>query len=101
MIQGANDPRVKKAESDQIVVALRDLNRSVKYLVAPNEGHGFKREDNKLALSAAIESFLASYLGGRYQESMSPEVKARLKALTVDVKTVTAPNAPTTTETSK
>jgi dipeptidyl aminopeptidase/acylaminoacyl peptidase len=101
VIQGANDPRVKKAESDQIVVALRDLNRDVKYLVAPNEGHGFKREGNKLAVAAAIERFLASRLDGRYQESISPDIKARLKALTVDVKTVTAPDTLTTTEVSK
>ena len=101
VIQGANDPRVKKAESDQIVVALRDLNRDVKYLVAPNEGHGFKREGNKLAVAAAIERFLASHLDGRYQESISPQVKARLEALTVDVNTVTAPNTLTTTKTSR
>lgn len=93
VIQGANDPRVKKAESDQIVVALRGLGRNVKYLVAPNEGHGFIREDNKLAVTAAIERFLAPYLGGRIQESMSPEVKARLETLTVDVNTV-APKSP-------
>lgn len=101
VIQGANDPRVKKAESDQIVVALRDLNRNVEYLVAPNEGHSFKREGNKLAVTAAIERFLASHIGGRYQESISPEVKAQLKALTVDVKTVTTPNSLTTPEVTK
>ena len=82
-----------KAESDQIVVALRDLGREVKYLVAPNEGHGFRGETNQLAVTAAIENFFAPYLGGRYQESMSPEVKKQLQALTVDVRTVKAPES--------
>lgn len=93
VIQGANDPRVKKAESDQIVVAMRELGRDVKYLVAPNEGHGFRREDNRLAVSAAIERFLARHLGGRAQEAIAPEIQERLEALTVDVNTVTAPQA--------
>lgn len=93
VIQGANDPRVKQAESDQIVVALRDLGREVKYLVAANEGHGFRGETNQLAVTAAIERFFAPYLGGRYQESMSAEVKKQLQALTVEVSTVKAPES--------
>ncbi|MGQ4650125.1 alpha/beta fold hydrolase [Lyngbya aestuarii] len=93
VIQGANDPRVKKAESDQIVVALRNLGRDVKYLVAPNEGHGFRNEDNRLAVTAAIEDFFGSKLGGRVQESMSPQIKARLEALSVDVSKVKAPES--------
>lgn len=101
VIQGANDPRVKKAESDQIVVALRDLGRDVKYLVAPNEGHGFRGETNQLAVTAAIESFFAPYLGGRYQESMSPEVKKQLETLTVDVSTVKAPEPLSGTRSSR
>ncbi|NEO33577.1 MAG: prolyl oligopeptidase family serine peptidase [Symploca sp. SIO3C6] len=91
VIQGANDPRVKQVESDQIVVALRDLGRQVKYLVAPDEGHGFRQETNRLAVTAAIEEFLARQLGGRQQESISPEIKARLEALTVDVDSVSTP----------
>jgi len=43
VVQGANDPRVNKAESDQIVIALRDRGFPVEYLVAPDEGHGFAR----------------------------------------------------------
>ncbi|KYC43683.1 peptidase S9 [Scytonema hofmannii PCC 7110] len=101
VIQGANDPRVKKVESDQIVVALRDLGRQVQYLVAPNEGHGFRREDNRLAVAAAVESFFARYLNGRAQESISPEVKARLEALTVDVEDVKAPQRPPKIEVGK
>ena len=88
VIQGANDPRVKQAESDQIVVALRDLNRDVEYLLAPQEGHGFKKETNRLAVAAAMEKFFARYLNGRYQKSVSPEVKERLEALTVDINDV-------------
>ncbi|HEX5726772.1 MAG TPA: alpha/beta fold hydrolase [Longimicrobiaceae bacterium] len=89
VIQGANDPRVNKAESDQIVVALRDLGRPVEYVVAPDEGHGFARRENRLAMVAAIEPFLARHLGGRQQEGTTPEVGERLALLTVDVDTLT------------
>jgi dipeptidyl aminopeptidase/acylaminoacyl peptidase len=88
VIQGANDPRVKKAESDQIVAALSDLGRDVEYLVAPDEGHGFAGELNNLAMFAKIEEFLAKRLGGRYQQEMRPEIAERLEALTVDISTV-------------
>jgi dipeptidyl aminopeptidase/acylaminoacyl peptidase len=87
--QGANDPRVNKRESDQIVVALRDRGFPVQYIVAPDEGHGFQRPVNNMALIAAAERFLAQYLGGRFQESATPEVTQRLKEITVDPKTVT------------
>ncbi len=91
VIQGANDPRVNKREADQIVIALRDRNYPVEYLVAPDEGHGFARPVNNMAMFATTEKFLAKYLGGRYQETMTPEVAQRLKEITVDVKTVTLP----------
>jgi dipeptidyl aminopeptidase/acylaminoacyl peptidase len=91
VIQGANDPRVKKAESDQIVVALRERNFPVEYIVAPDEGHGFARPVNNMAMIAAGEKFLAKHLGGRYQEGATAEVTARLKEITVDVKTVEKP----------
>lgn len=102
VVQGANDPRVNKAESDQIVIALRDRGFPVEYLVAPDEGHGFARSINNMAMIAAAEKFLAKHLGGRFQEDMTPEVAQRLKEITVDVKTVelkkkveaTAGNAP-------
>lgn len=93
VVQGANDPRVKKAESDQIVVALRDRGFPVEYMVAPDEGHGFARPVNNMAMYAAIEKFLAKHLGGRYQETMTPEVATRLKEITVDPKTVTLTKA--------
>jgi dienelactone hydrolase len=93
VVQGANDPRVQKAESDQIVVALRERGFPVEYLVAPDEGHGFQRPVNNMALYASAEKFLAKHLGGRYQESATPEVAARLAEITVDVKTVEMPKA--------
>ena len=84
--QGANDPRVNKAESEQIVNALRKRNFPVEYILAPDEGHGFARPVNNMAMLAAAEKFLAAYLGGRYQESMTPEVAKRLEEIKVDVK---------------
>ena len=88
VIQGANDPRVKKAESDQIVIALRDRGFPVEYIVAPDEGHGFARPVNNMAMYAGIEKFLWRHLGTRYQESVPREVSARLREITVDPKTV-------------
>ena len=87
--QGANDPRVKQAESDQIVIALRDRGFPVEYLVAPDEGHGFARPVNNMAMYAAAEKFFSKHLNGRYQEDMTPEVATRLKEITVDPKVVT------------
>jgi dipeptidyl aminopeptidase/acylaminoacyl peptidase len=86
--QGANDPRVKKAESEQIVIALRDRGFPVEYILAGDEGHGFARPVNSMALWAASETFFAKHLGGRFQESSTPEVAKRLAEVTVDPKTV-------------
>ena len=86
--QGANDPRVNHAESEQIVVALRDRGFPVEYLLIPDEGHGFARPVNNMASVLATEKFFAKYLGGRAQEGGTPEVVARLKEVTVDPKTV-------------
>jgi len=88
VIQGANDPRVKKAESDQIVVALRDLGRTVEYMVAPDEGHGFIGRTNRLAAFTALEKFLAKQIGGRHQEEVPADIQKKLEALMVDIKTV-------------
>jgi len=63
--QGANDARVKQAESDQIVAAVRGNNHSVDYIVFPDEGHGFARPENSLKFTAAAEGFLARHLGGQ------------------------------------
>jgi dipeptidyl aminopeptidase/acylaminoacyl peptidase len=91
VIQGANDPRVKKAESDQIVIALRDRGFPVEYLVADNEGHGFAHPVNNMASFFAAERFLAKHLGGRYQEDATTAVVSRLKEITVDPKSVQMP----------
>jgi hypothetical protein len=88
IVQGANDPRVNKAEADQIVVALRDRNYPIQYLLADDEGHGFARPVNNMAMFAASEKFLAKYLGGRYQTSLTAEVTKRLNEITIDPKTV-------------
>ena len=88
VVQGANDPRVNQAESDQIVIALRDRNFPVEYLVAPDEGHGFQRPVNNMAMFMAAEKFLAKHLGGRAQEGAKEEVSKRLAEITVDPKTV-------------
>ena len=61
--QGANDPRVKQAESDQIVAAVRKNSKEVEYLVFPDEGHGFARPENRLKFYAAMEGFLARHFG--------------------------------------
>ena len=65
VIQGANDPRVKKSESDQIVQALRSRGIDVPYMVKENEGHGFRNEENRFAVYQALEQFLGRHLGGR------------------------------------
>jgi dipeptidyl aminopeptidase/acylaminoacyl peptidase len=65
--QGANDPRVKQAESDQIVQAMKAKGLPVTYAVFPDEGHGFQRPENRIAFFAVAETFLAQHLGGVYQ----------------------------------
>lgn len=89
IIQGANDPRVNQAESDQIVIALRDKGKKVTYLLADDEGHGYAKPVNNMAMFAEIEKFLSEVLGGRYQKDMPDDVAKRLKELTVDINTVT------------
>jgi dipeptidyl aminopeptidase/acylaminoacyl peptidase len=63
--QGANDPRVKQAESEQIVAAMRAKAIPHEYIVFPDEGHGFAKPENRLRFQAAAERFLAEHLGGR------------------------------------
>jgi dipeptidyl aminopeptidase/acylaminoacyl peptidase len=88
VVQGKNDPRVNIRESNQIVAAVRDNGKPVEYLVAPDEGHGFARPINNLAMVTAIEEFFPKYLGGRSQKDVPPDVEAKLKEITVDPKTV-------------
>ncbi|NHA13730.1 S9 family peptidase [Thioalkalivibrio sp. XN279] len=65
--QGANDPRVKQAESDQIVAAMEEREIPVTYVLYPDEGHGFAVPQNRLSFFAVAEAFLADCLGGRYE----------------------------------
>lgn len=65
--QGANDPRVKQVESDQIVQAMQANGIPVTYVLYPDEGHGFARPENNLSFFAVSEAFLATHLGGRYE----------------------------------
>ena len=66
--QGANDPRVKQAESEQIVAALAEAGIDYEYMLFPDEGHGFAKPENRLKFYAAAERFLARYLGGRFED---------------------------------
>lgn len=65
--QGANDPRVKQTESDQIVKAMQEKNIPVTYVIYSDEGHGFARPENRLSFNAVAELFLAQHLAGRSQ----------------------------------
>jgi dipeptidyl aminopeptidase/acylaminoacyl peptidase len=65
--QGANDPRVKRREADQIVEAMKQKNIPVTYLLYPDEGHGFRRPENNKSCNAVTEAFLAKQLGGRFE----------------------------------
>lgn len=71
--QGANDPRVKQAESDQIAQAIRDNGGEVTYILFEDEGHGFARPENRMIFYAAVESFLGQYLGGRIESATEEE----------------------------
>ncbi len=65
--QGANDPRVPQAESDQIVSAMKEKNIPVTYALYPDEGHGFVRPENRLSFFAVTEAFLATNLEGNFE----------------------------------
>ncbi|WP_026191248.1 S9 family peptidase [Methylosinus sp. LW4] len=74
--QGANDPRVKKAEAEQMVAALEAKKIPVAYLLYPDEGHGFARPENALSYHAVAENFLARHLGGRAEPVRAEELSA-------------------------
>ncbi len=82
--QGANDPRVKQAESEQIVAALEKRGLGVTYVVYPDEGHGFARPENAMDFNARSEAFLAQVLGGQ-SEPMQGE---RIPGSTAVVKVI-------------
>ena len=71
--QGANDPRVKQAEADQIAFSMRDKGIPVEYCLYPDEGHGFARPDNRIDFNGRAEQFLAKHLGGRAEAFVKPE----------------------------
>ncbi|HUQ02807.1 MAG TPA: S9 family peptidase [Kofleriaceae bacterium] len=71
--QGANDPRVKQAESDQIVKAMKAKGLPVTYVLFPDEGHGFARPENNIAFMALAEAFLSAHLGGSYQPAAADD----------------------------
>ncbi|HEY9838852.1 MAG TPA: prolyl oligopeptidase family serine peptidase, partial [Candidatus Obscuribacterales bacterium] len=66
--QGANDPRVTQVEAEQIVAALTEKGIPHQYMLFPDEGHGLAKPPNRMRFYAAVEQFLASHLGGRYEE---------------------------------
>jgi dipeptidyl aminopeptidase/acylaminoacyl peptidase len=66
--QGANDPRVKQAESEQIVAAMSEAGVDHEYMLFPDEGHGFAKPENRIRFYTAADRFLAKYLGGRAEE---------------------------------
>ena len=72
--QGANDPRVKQAESEQIVAAIERNRGNVIYVVYPDEGHGFARPENRTDFNARAEAFLGTYLGGRVEPMLGTKV---------------------------
>lgn len=72
--QGANDPRVKQSESDQIVRAMQTMKIPVTYVLFPDEGHGFARPVNNMAFNAIVEGFLSQHLGGR-AEAISDDLR--------------------------
>lgn len=74
--QGANDPRVKQAESDQIVHAMTSKNIPVTYVLYPDEGHGFARPENRLSFYAVTDAFLSKHLGGRFEPISGEEVES-------------------------
>ena len=70
--QGANDPRVKQAEADQIAFSMADKGIPVEYVLYPDEGHGWARPENRLDFNGRTELFLAKHLGGRAEPFEPP-----------------------------
>lgn len=87
--QGANDPRVKQAESEQIVAAIEKNGGQVTYVLYPDEGHGFARPENRIDFNARAEQFLAEHMGGRVE----PMVGEKVPGSTAVVKVVGAAKA--------
>ncbi len=90
IFQGANDPRVTQTQADQMARALHARGVPVTYLLASNEGHGFGQAETGLAVNRATELFLGKCLGGRVQDTVSPNTEAALRAMRVDLDTLRA-----------
>ena len=93
--QGQNDPRVKQAESEQIVAALEKNGRRATYVLYPDEGHGFVRPENRIDFYARMERFLGEELGGRVE----PLQGDRVPGSTAVVRTIAGKKAPPVTAT--
>ena len=78
--QGANDPRVNKAESDQVVEALKARGIEVEYMVNDNEGHGFHNEENRFDFYGAMEKFLDQHIGSGYKGATAADDSSAKKA---------------------
>ncbi len=88
VFQGKMDPRVSFRETNEIAAAVRDNGKPIEYFVVPDEGHVFVKSISNLAMAAAMEKFLATHLGGRYQEDVPPDVASKLRESAVDPNTV-------------
>jgi dipeptidyl aminopeptidase/acylaminoacyl peptidase len=86
IFQGANDPRVTRAQSDSIALTLHRRGVPVTYLLAESEGHSFGEAETSLAVNRATELFLQRCLGGRAQPTVAPVVQRTLNRLGVDLK---------------
>lgn len=85
LVQGANDPRVTQQESDNIAKVMFEQSLPVEYILAEDEGHGFRKRVNKLAYVVAMEQFFAKHLGGRTDRYGTSTISAHLDTLKVDV----------------
>lgn len=101
IVQGANDPRVKQRESDQIVEELKKRNIDVQYILNENEGHGFHNEENQIQLYKDIEIFLNKHLGGRKTTTTAAANATTTPATTATATTATAESTDTTVPESK
>jgi len=82
--QGANDPRVKQAESDQMVAAMKANGVPVSYILFPDEGHGFHRPANNIYFNTVTETFLSKYLGGRCEAPVAGESEGNTAVIVED-----------------
>ena len=85
LVQGANDPRVTQIESDNIARQMHKEGRTVNYILAKDEGHGFFKRSNKLAFILQMELFFAQHLGGKVDPAPSEAIRTHLHTLQVDI----------------